>query len=230
MHQKGVPMICTKNLLPTLLVLITFVMASCAIEIEGEYSQKTTPKAEVSRNPSVAITTPEAYSTLVGTAAYKLDFNKEVTGLSGNELSSACEGSVQLTSSLGGSCYPIEIRTSDNISCAIDPLGEFSDGSYTLTVTTDIRDLSGNPLSSSISVHFDVRDALSTVSNNLEEDLIDAGLSRSLADSARQAASNAERCQCIARSASGILSGQTKTTSCRSTPTTSLKACAKSIN
>ena len=128
---------------------------------------------------------------MVGTAVYSLKFSEAVTGLTGNNLNAACEGSIQLSSDNGEICYPISINSADNISWTVDPVGELSDGAYSLTVTTGIQNLSAISPVSPTSVTFNVKDALSTIANQLELDLIKADLSKDLAEAAKAGARTA---------------------------------------
>ena len=139
-------------------------------------------------SPQVTISYPTDNSSVVGNAVYSLKFSETVTGLTGNNLNAACEGSIQLSPDNGGNCYPISIKSIDNISWTVDPVGELSDGAYTLTVTTHIQNLSALSPSSPTSVTFNVKDALSTVANQLESDLIKADLSKDLAEAAKAGA------------------------------------------
>ena len=146
----------------------SFQFSSCIVEAD------TTP-------PTVSITIPSANQDTVGTATYELTFSEAVSGLSGNNLAAACEGNVQLTSALGGNCYPLTITSSDSIVWSVDPDGELSDGDYRLSVlTSGIQDFANNSLAVGASVEFQVRDALSTVLNTLQADLADDGLGSSL--------------------------------------------------
>ena len=111
--------------------------------------------------------------------------------MTGNNLNAACEGSIQLSSDNGEICYPISINSADNISWTVDPVGELSDGAYTLTVTTGIQNLSALSPASPTSVTFNVKDALSTIANQLELDLIKADLSKDLAEAAKAGARTA---------------------------------------
>ncbi len=138
--------------------------------------------------PTVTISYPQVNSSVVGTAVYSLTFSEAVTGLTGNNLNAACEGSIQLNPSNGGNCYPLSISSTDNISWTVDPVGELSDGAYKLAVTSEIKNLSAISLASPTSVTFNVKDALSTVANQLETDLVKAGLSPSLAETAKSGA------------------------------------------
>ena len=54
--------------------------------------------------PTVVISTPQVNSSVVGTAVYSLKFSEAVTGLKGNNLNAACEGSIQLSPYNGGNC------------------------------------------------------------------------------------------------------------------------------
>jgi hypothetical protein len=157
---------------------------SCSTGVDENESK---PPAN-SNPPTVAISTPQVNSSVVGTAVYSLKFSEAVTGLTGNNLNAACEGSIQLNRSIGGNCYPISISSTDNINWTVDPVGELSDGAYTLTVTTGIQNLSDIFLASPTSATFNVKDALSTVANQLETDLVKAGLSPSLAEAAKASA------------------------------------------
>ena len=139
-------------------------------------------------SPQVTISYPTDNSSVVGNAVYSLKFSETVTGLTGNNLNAACEGSIQLSPDNGGNCYPISIKSIDNISWTVDPVGELSDGAYTLTVTTHIQNLSALSPSSPTSVTFNVKDALSTVANQLESDLIKADLSKDFAEAAKSGA------------------------------------------
>ena len=141
--------------------------------------------------PQVTISYPRDNSSVVGTAVYSLKFSEAVTGLTGNNLNAACEGSIQLSSDNGEICYPISINSADNISWTIDPVGELSDGAYSLTVTTGIQNLSAISPVSPTSVTFNVKDALSTIANQLELDLIKADLSKDLAEAAKAGARTA---------------------------------------
>ncbi|MDG2197239.1 MAG: hypothetical protein P8O70_10185, partial [SAR324 cluster bacterium] len=142
-------------------------------------------------SPQVTISYPRDNSSVVGNAVYSLKFSEAVTGLTGNNLNAACEGSIQLSPDNGGNCYPISIKSTDNISWTVDPVGELSDGAYSLTVTTGIQNLSALSPASSTSVTFNVKDALSTVANQLESDLIKADLSKDLAEAAKAGARTA---------------------------------------
>ena len=64
--------------------------------------------------PTVTISYPQVNSSVVGTAVYSLKFSEAVTGLTGNNLNAACEGSIQLNPSNGGNCYRISISSTDN--------------------------------------------------------------------------------------------------------------------
>ena len=139
----------------------------------------------------VLISYPRDNSSVVGTAVYSLKFSEAVTGLTGNNLNAACEGSIQLSSDNGEICYPISINSADNISWTVDPVGELSDGAYSLTVTTGIQNLSAISPVSPTSVTFNVKDALSTIANQLELDLIKADLSKDLAEAAKAGARTA---------------------------------------
>ena len=139
----------------------------------------------------VTISYPRDNSSVVGTAVYSLKFSEAVTGLTGNNLNAACEGSIQLSSDNGEICYPISINSADNISWTVDPVGELSDGAYSLTVTTGIQNLSAISPVSPTSVTFNVKDALSTIANQLELDLIKADLSKDLAEAAKAGARTA---------------------------------------
>mgnify|MGYP001280247294 CR=1 FL=1 len=139
----------------------------------------------------VTISYPRDNSSVVGTAVYSLKFSEAVTGLTGNNLNAACEGSIQLSPDNGGNCYPISIKSTDNISWTVDPVGELSDGAYSLTVTTGIQNLSAISPVSPTSVTFNVKDALSTIANQLELDLIKADLSKDLAEAAKAGARTA---------------------------------------
>ena len=55
--------------------------------------------------PKVAISYPTDNSSVVGNAVYSLKFSEAVTGLTGNNLNAACEGSIQLSPDKGGNCY-----------------------------------------------------------------------------------------------------------------------------
>ncbi|MBT6725276.1 MAG: hypothetical protein HOA75_00745 [Deltaproteobacteria bacterium] len=79
-------------------------------------------------SPQVTISYPRDNSSVVGNAVYSLKFSEAVTGLMGNNLNAACEGSIQLSPYNGGNCYPISIKSTDNISWTVDPVGELSDG------------------------------------------------------------------------------------------------------
>ena len=142
-------------------------------------------------SPQVTISYPRDNSSVVGTAVYSLKFSEAVTGLTGNNLNAACEGSIQLSSDNGEICYPISINSADNISWTVDPVGELSDGAYSLTVTTGIQNLSAISPVSPTSVTFNVKDALSTIANQLELDLIKADLSKDLAEAAKAGARTA---------------------------------------
>ena len=142
-------------------------------------------------SPQVTISYPRDNSSVVGTAVYSLKFSEAVTGLTGNNLNAACEGSIQLSSDNGEICYPISINSADNISWTVDPVGELSDGAYSLTVTTGIQNLSAISPVSPTSVTFNVKDALSTIANQLELDLIKADLSKDLAEAAKASARTA---------------------------------------
>ena len=142
-------------------------------------------------SPQVTISYPRDNSSVVGTAVYSLKFSEAVTGLTGNNLNAACEGSIQLSSDNGEICYPISINSADNISWTVDPVGELSDGAYSLTVTTGIQNLSAISLVGPTSVTFNVKDALSTIANQLELDLIKADLSKDLAEAAKASARTA---------------------------------------
>ena len=142
-------------------------------------------------SPQVTISYPRDNSSVVGTAVYSLKFSEAVTGLTGNNLNAACEGSIQLSSDNGEICYPISINSADNISWTVDPVGELSDGAYSLTVTTGIQNLSAISPVSPTSVPFNVKDALSTIANQLELDLIKADLSKDLAEAAKAGARTA---------------------------------------
>ena len=142
-------------------------------------------------SPQVTISYPRDNSSVVGNAVYSLKFSEAVTGLTGNNLNAACEGSIQLSPDNGGNCYPISIKSTDNISWTVDPVGELSDGAYSLTVTTGIQNLSALSPASPTSVTFNVKDALSTVANQLESDLIKADLSKDLAEVAKSFARTA---------------------------------------
>ncbi len=142
-------------------------------------------------SPQVTISYPRDNSSVVGTAVYSLKFSEAVTGLTGNNLNAACEGSIQLSSDNGEICYPISINSTDNISWTVDPVGELSDGAYSLTVTTGIQNLSAISPVSPTSVTFNVKDALSTIANQLELDLIKADLSKDLAEAAKAGARTA---------------------------------------
>ena len=139
----------------------------------------------------VTISYPRDNTSVVGTAVYSLKFSEAVTGLTGNNLNAACEGSIQLSSDNGEICYPISINSADNISWTVDPVGELSDGAYSLTVTTGIQNLSAISPVSPTSVTFNVKDALSTIANQLELDLIKADLSKDLAEAAKAGARTA---------------------------------------
>ncbi len=142
-------------------------------------------------SPQVTISYPRDNSTVVGNAVYSLKFSEAVTGLTGNNLNAACEGSIQLSPDNGGNCYPISIKSTDNIIWTVNPVGELSDGAYSLTVTTGIQNLSALSPASPTSVRFNVKDALSTVANQLESDLIKADLSKDLAEAAKAGARTA---------------------------------------
>ena len=142
-------------------------------------------------SPQVTISYPRDNSSVVGTAVYSLKFSEAVTGLTGNNLNAACEGSIQLSPDNGEICYPISINSADNISWTVDPVGELSDGAYSLTVTTGIQNLSAISPASPTSVTFNVKDALSTIANQLELDLIKADLSKDLAEAAKAGARTA---------------------------------------
>ena len=113
-------------------------------------------------SPQVTISYPRDNSSVVGTAVYSLKFSEAVTGLTGNNLNDACQGSIQLSPYNGGNCYPISIKSIDNISWIVYPVGKLSDGTYSLTVTTGIQNLSAISPASTTSVTFNVKDALST--------------------------------------------------------------------
>ena len=142
-------------------------------------------------SPQVTISYPRDNSSVVGTAVYSLKFSEAVTGLTGNNLNAACEGSIQLSSDNGETCHPISINSADNISWTVDPVGELSDDAYSLTVTTGIQNLSAISPVSPTSVTFNVKDALSTIANQLELDLIKADLSKDLAEAAKAGARTA---------------------------------------
>ena len=142
-------------------------------------------------SPQVTISYPRDNSSVVGTAVYSLKFSEAVTGLTGNNLNAACEGSIQLSSDNGETCHPISINSADNISWTVDPVGELSDGAYSLTVTTGIQNLSAISPVSPTSVTFNVKDALSTIANQLELDLIKADFSKDLAEAAKAGARTA---------------------------------------
>ena len=166
----------------TLILLASF-QWSCSGGGEGENT--------ANLSPQVTISYPRDNSSVVGNAVYSLKFSEAVTGLTGNNLNAACEGSIQLSPDSGGNCYPISIKSTDNISWTVDPVGELSDGAYSLTVTTSIQNLSALSPASPTSVTFNVKDALSTVANQLESDLIKADLSKDLAEAAKAGARTA---------------------------------------
>ena len=142
-------------------------------------------------SPQVTISYPRDNSSVVGTAVYSLKFSEAVTGLTGNNLNAACEGSIQLSSDNGEICYPISINSADNISWTVDPVGELSDGAYSLTVTTGIQNFSAISPVNPTRVTFNVKDALSTIANQLKFDLIKADLSEDLAEAAKAGARTA---------------------------------------
>ena len=74
-------------------------------------------------SPQVTISYPTDNSSVVGNAVYSLKFSETVTGLTGNNLNAACEGSIQLSPDNGGNCYPISIKRTHNISWIVDPVG-----------------------------------------------------------------------------------------------------------
>jgi len=114
--------------------------------------------------------------TFVGTAAYTLIFSETVTGLGGNTAAGACTGNVQLTST-GGNCLAIGLTSSNGTEWTVDPDGELSDGTYTLTViSAGITDGAGNALADNATVTFTIDDPVSTVLNNLDKALDTAGV------------------------------------------------------
>ena len=166
-----------------ILILLASFQWSCSGGGGGENTENLSPQ--------VTISYPRDNSSVVGTAVYSLKFSEAVTGLTGNNLNAACEGSIQLSSDNGEICYPISINSADNISWTVDPVGELSDGAYSLTVTTGIQNLSAISPVSPTSVTFNVKDALSTIANQLELDLIKADLSKDLAEAAKAGARTA---------------------------------------
>ena len=166
-----------------ILILLASFQWSCSGGGGGEKTENLSLK--------VTISYPRDNSSVVGTAVYSLKFSEAVTGLTGNNLNAACEGSIQLSSDNGEICYPISINSADNISWTVDPVGELSDGAYSLTVTTGIQNLSAISPVSPTSVTFNVKDALSTIANQLELDLIKADLSKDLAEAAKAGARTA---------------------------------------
>ena len=166
-----------------ILILLASFQWSCSGGGGGEKTENLSSK--------VTISYPRDNSSVVGTAVYSLKFSEAVTGLTGNNLNAACEGSIQLSSDNGEICYPISINSADNISWTVDPVGELSDGAYSLTVTTGIQNLSAISPVSPTSVTFNVKDALSTIANQLELDLIKADLSKDLAEAAKAGARTA---------------------------------------
>jgi len=126
--------------------------------------------------PTLTSTNPISNATIVGTAVYTLTFSETVTGLSGNTAAGACTGNVQLTST-GGNCLAIGLTSSNGTEWTVDPDGELSDGTYTLTViSAGITDGAGNALADNATVTFTIDDPVSTVLNNLDKALDDAGV------------------------------------------------------
>ena len=117
------------------LIFLALMIQTCGQEIGNKNTGEKKP-------PTVAISYPQINSSVVGTAVYSLKFSEAVTGLKGNSFNGICEGSVQLNPTNGGNCYPISISSTDNISWTIDPVGELSNGTYKLSVTTDVQNFS----------------------------------------------------------------------------------------
>ena len=104
---------------PLCSILMASFLWSCSTGVDENESKPTAN----GNPPTVAISTPQVNSSVVGTAVYSLKFSEAVTGLTGNNLNAACEGSIQLNRSIGGSCYPISISSTDNINWTVDPVG-----------------------------------------------------------------------------------------------------------
>ncbi|MGB0483304.1 MAG: hypothetical protein ACPGK1_02130, partial [bacterium] len=91
-------------------LVLLLILAGCAggsgdgVDKEGD----TTP-------PTVSIVTPSDNGTLLETSTYQLEFSEKVNGLIGNSLPGACDGNVQLISSVSGSCHPLTISSTDNV-------------------------------------------------------------------------------------------------------------------
>jgi len=139
--------------------------------------------------PTVSIVKPVDNQSLVGTATYEISFSDPASGLNGNTAAGDCIGNVQLTSTLGVTCYPLTINSADGLTWSVDPDGELSDGTYTLTVLpTGITNSTGNALEIGATVTFTINDPVSTVLNNLSQDLANGGISTALAGDIQKAA------------------------------------------
>ena len=146
-------------------LIFLLILAGCA----GGGSERIDEEFE-STAPTVSITSPTDNGTLLGTSTYQLEFSEKVNGLSGNSLLGACGGNVQLTSSVGGSCHPLTISSTDNVTYLIDPEGTLTFGEYQLSVlNSGIADLEGNNLKEGKSVIFKISDNTTfVISNELE--------------------------------------------------------------
>jgi len=127
----------------------------------------------------------------VGTAEFTLTFSEAVTGVSGQATSGDCTANVQLVNTDNTSaCLPIDATSTDSIVWTLDPAGEMDSGSYTLTVVAEgIADKSGNALAAGPNpISFAVADALSTVLNELDNDLTSDGIGGTLITDIKAAA------------------------------------------
>jgi hypothetical protein len=160
----------------------SMVLISCAGSDSKSASDTTRPK--------LTSISPASGSTIVGNAQVTLTFDEAVTGLTGQSSAGVCSGSIQLATS-AGTCSALTV-TGSSATWTVDPNGELSDGTYTLTVVaTDIKDAAGNSLADNATATYTVADALSTVLNGLEADLDTAIIGSALVSSIRTAAQTA---------------------------------------
>ncbi|MGA0906854.1 MAG: heparin lyase I family protein, partial [bacterium] len=172
-------------------LILLLILAGCAgggSEGIDEDIESTAPVESMS--PTVSIISPSDNGTLLGTSVYQLEFSEKVNGLSGNSLPGSCGGNVQLTSSVGGSCHPLTISSTDNVTFLIDPEGILTVGEYQLSVlTSEIADLEGYSLMEGKSVIFQISDNTTfVISNELETKLVAENFDSSFALAVKNAA------------------------------------------
>ncbi|MGA0305968.1 MAG: thrombospondin type 3 repeat-containing protein, partial [bacterium] len=172
-------------------LILLLILAGCAgggSEGIDEDVESTAPVESMS--PTVSIISPSDNGTLLGTSVYQLEFSEKVNGLSGNSLPGSCGGNVQLTSSVGGSCHPLTISSTDNVTFLIDPEGILTVGEYQLSVlTSEIADLEGYSLIEGKSVIFQISDNTTfVISNELEAKLVAENFDSSFALAVKNAA------------------------------------------